>query len=188
MKHPAFLFALFCLLSTAVHADPQRSKPGFKCDLKGGFTVDSLFRAVPSRMILIEPERQKARPDVLDRNNGYMNIKYRDGSGNSIEYTAALYIGGKAMNRTFIIITRDIHPVAQLPSTEKYWVFEYSSGTCSDQTVAMIPWKSGVSTVRLPRKGTDLEACEMKGGEAGIKEECTVYTWDVGMSRFGRKK
>jgi hypothetical protein len=129
------------------------------------------------------------KPTVLDRTNGYLNFSYNDQSGNTITYTAALYTGGPKGGRIFLMVTQDIHSIAQIPHTEGFWIFEYSPGACTDMTEAIRPWSNnGGRTVKLPRKGTDLEQCELQGDSNGLKEVCTTYAWNIREAKFIKKK
>ena len=188
MKYTIIALLLAALLSSILAADAGKSTQSFSCKPKGGVTIDSLFRAIPPDRIGIEESQQKAKPSMLDRSNGYLSLSYQDRSGNSIEYSSALFTSEKKDNRVFLIVARTMHYVAQLPYTEGFWIFEYSPGKCTDETDAILPWKEDGSLIKLPRIGTDLIRCEKIGDEKGLREECTTYSWDVREAKFKKKK
>ncbi len=188
MKYQITALSLTILLSSILAADTTVTTQSFSCKPKGGVTIDSFFRAIPPDRIGIEASQQGAKPAVLDRKNGYLSLSYQDQSGNTIGYSAALYTSEKKENRIFLIVARTMHYVAQLPYTDGFWIFEYSTGQCTDETDAMFPWKADGSTIILPQIGTDLVRCEKVGDEKGLRELCTTYLWDVREVKFRKKK
>ena len=131
MKKTACMIMMCVALVMNLSADNSQK---FACKIKGNVTVDSFFKAIPPSQISIKPEYQKQKPAVLDIANGYLSLSYEENEGNSVEYIAALYTAGANNGRNFLMVTRNIHPVAQMPSTEKFWIFEYSAGTCTEQS------------------------------------------------------
>jgi hypothetical protein len=190
MKHLHIIVAVLISLLPAIYAEPASSQQGFPCTITGGVTVDSLFRAIPPGRINIEAGQQKTKPAVLDRKNGYMLLSYKDQSSNTIEYGAALYTGGAKNERTFLMVTLTRGYIAQLPSTEGFWIFEYTPGKCVELTDSLFPFRGAgdCSTIKLPRMGTDLTCCAMKGDDRGLREVCTTYLWDLKNARFVKKK
>jgi hypothetical protein len=81
-----------------------------------------------------------------------------------------------------------MHYIAQFPFTEGFWIYEYSSGTCINRIDDIFPWKNDGSLIKLPRMGTDLIRCVRKGDDAGLKEVCSTFSWDVRMAKFSEKK
>jgi hypothetical protein len=188
-KIAAITVMVLCFsLGSGLIAGISTSKQRCACRIPGGITVDSLFSAIQPACIGIKPEFQKAKPSILDRKNGYMCLTYDENPGNTVEYIAALYTAGKKNDRVFLMVTRSVKYIAQLPSTENFWIFEYVNGTCIEKTDSVLPAGKQWSIIRLPQKGTDLECCEMKGTENGIAEECTTYSWDLMKGEFKIKK
>jgi hypothetical protein len=189
-EEPMNYFAIalsFCMVLLSIHtAEPQYAATSFDLKISGPVTVDSLFRAIPPDRITIEKAQQKGQYATLDRANGYLALKYKDESGNAIMYAAALYTAGQN-RRTFLMVTRAINYIAQLPYTEKFWIFEFSSGKCYDLTDNMFPWKREGDTITLPRKGTDLVQCIRTADDRGMREDCTTYTWDIRKAQFRKK-
>jgi hypothetical protein len=185
MKKTACILIMFFAFVTCLSADNMQK---FACMIKGKVTVESFFKAIPASIISIKPEYQRQKPAVLDIPNGYLSLSYEEHEGNSVEYVAALYTAGANNSRTFLMVTRNVHPIAQMQSTEKFWIFEYSSGTCTEQSSTVLPMKKDWSIVKLPRRGTDLVCCELKGGENGIAEECTTFSWSIKSGTFSVKK
>jgi hypothetical protein len=186
MNHLA-IFLTFCiLLMSPLYAENSSSKQNFTCKITGGVTVDSLFRAIPADRISLEPEGQKAQPAVLDRKNGYLNISYK-AHDQTIEYAAALYTGGQKNEKIFLLVTRYVGYIASLPSTEGFWIFEYSAGKCIEETDAILSPRHAWSKIKLPRFGTDLVCCEMKGDDRGLRDECTTFIWDMRKAKFIKK-
>lgn len=190
MKWYAVVLSICIALSSILYAGPQDAKNNFDWKIAGPVTVDSLFRAIPPDRINIVSARQKMKPNVLDRTNGYLELTYSDQSGNSFTYTAALYTTGQKRKRIFLVVARNVHPIATFPSTDGFWIFEYSSGKCFDMTDIMSPVKMGVGggLVKLPQKGTDLKYCNMVGANEGMMEVCTMYIWDGMKAQFREKK
>ena len=113
----------------------------------------------------MEPEGQKAKPTVLDLANGYVSLSYKIQS-QTIDYTAALYNAGQKNERILLMVTHYVHYVAQFPSTEGLWIFEYTPGNCLEQTNAIMPSWHEWSAIKLPQKGTDLICCSSGRREA----------------------
>ncbi len=100
MKYTIIALSLAVAFSPVLAADARKSTQSFSCKPKGAVTIDALFRAIPPDRIGIEGAQQKAKPAVLDRSNGYLSLTYRDQSGNSIEYSAALFISSQLESAT----------------------------------------------------------------------------------------
>jgi hypothetical protein len=188
MKNITAAFFACVLLSPILYAETPAVKGSFVCRVNGGITVDSLFRAIPPDRIAIDAERQKSRPEELDRANGYLKMSFKDTSGNTITYTAALYTAGQKNSRIFLMVTRDVHYIAQFPFTEGFWIFEYSPGMCAAVTDAILPLGHEGGLIKLPRKGTDLVRCVLIGDTNGMREECTTYAWNLKEAKFIKKK
>ncbi len=192
MRKIAIVFFVLFFLSPILYAETPTAKGSFVCKVTDKITVDSLFRAIPSDRIAINAERQKSKPEELDRANGYLRMSYKEPAGdiseNIITYTAALYTGGEKNNRIFLMVARDMHYITQLPFTESLWIFEYTSGSCAVVTDTVMPWSKSGGIIKLPRKGTDLQVCVNKGDDRGLREECTTYAWNLKEARFIKKK
>jgi hypothetical protein len=173
----------------AEYPDNKAKRISYECKVTGGLFVDTLFRAIPAESIGIDAARQKDKPEILDRINGYMRLSYKNESnGLTYAYTAALYTGGPENNRIFLMITRDESTLANFPYTAGSWVFEYAGGKCLDKTDVIASWWQGGGLVKLPQTGTDVEVCAMKGDDRGLREECTAYIWDLKNAMFIKKK
>ena len=188
MKYCAAVLSLLTVLLSMLYAETPEPTRSFACLVTGNATVDSLFQSIPPQQISIEMARQKSRPAVLDRINGYLFLSYHDQSGNTIEYTAALYTAGQNGKRAFLMVARTMHYIAQAPFTEGFWIYEYYPGTCINRTDDIFPWKNDGSLIKLPRKGTDLFRCIREGDDAGIKEVCSTFSWDLRKAKFSEKK
>jgi hypothetical protein len=188
MKYCSTVLSLFLILLSMLSAEAKEPIRSFECPLPGNVSVDSLFQSIPPQHIAIDAAQQKSRPAVLDRSNGYLFLSYRDSSGNTIEYTGALFTAGQNGKRTFLMIARTMHYIAQFPFTEGFWIYEYTPGTCINRTDDIFPWKNDGSLIKLPRKGTDVLRCIREGDEKGIKEVCSTFSWDTRTARFRGKK
>jgi len=192
MKLLTIFLTFSIMMLSALYAETSSAQQSFTCKIAGSVTVDSIFRAIPPDKISMEPEGQKAKPAVLDRKNGYLSLSYKI-QAQTIDYSAALYTSGNKNERIFLMVTRYVHYVARFPSTEGFWIFEYTPAKCIEQTDAILPSWHDWSIIKLPQKGTDLICCKMEGvktdkGEDALGEVCATFSWDIRKGIFVKKK